>query len=104
MGGPGKMLRKQPWRVTFHESLEALKMIPVERPIGADRQSDTVERQRISVPNGGQIAMRRTSRAHVVFCMNLEEADVRPCLDDRAVMLCLEADAGARRNEIPGSR
>src|SRR5258708_37967188 len=98
------MFRKQPRSVTFHETLEALKMIPVERPIGADRQSDAVERQRISVPNGRQIAMRRTSRSHVVFRMNLEEADVRPCLDNRAVVLCLEADAGARRNEIPGSR
>src|SRR5216684_3731638 len=98
------MFRKQPRRVTFHESLEALKMIPVERPIGADRQSDTVERQRISVPNGGQIAMRRTSRAHVVFRMDFKETHVGPRFDNRPVMLCLEADAGARRNEIPGSR
>src|SRR5205814_7412532 len=49
---------------------------------------------------GRQITVLRASRAHVVFGMNLEETDVRPRLDDRAIVLGLEADATARRNRI----
>jgi len=101
---PGQMFREQTRRITSDELLEALKMIPVERPIGADRQSDAVERQRIAFANCRQIAVRRTSRAHVIFSMDLKETDVGQGFDNGAVMLGLEADAGSRRNEIPGSR
>src|SRR5216684_1533618 len=94
------MLRKQTGQVTFDELLEAPKMVRIERAIGADRQSDAVERQRIAFPDGRQIAVRRASRAHVIFRMNLEEADIGPGLDDRAVVLGLEADASAGRNAV----
>src|SRR5216684_3922595 len=98
------MFREQTRRVTPDELLETLKMILIERPIGADRQSDAVERQRIPFANCRKVAVRRTSRAHVIFRMDLKETDVGQRFDNGAVMLGLEADAGSRRNEIPGSR
>src|SRR5258708_5335682 len=105
MGGPGKMLREQTRRIAFDdELLEALKMVLIERPIGTDRQPDAVQRQRVLLANGRQITVRRAARAHVIFRMNLEEADVRPGLDDRAIVLGLKADAPTRRNGISCGR
>jgi hypothetical protein len=45
-----------------------------------------------------EIAMRRRARAHVLFAVDLEEADVGQRFNNRAIVLGLEADAGARRN------
>ena len=78
-------------------------MILVERSIGADRQADAVERQRISFADRRQIAVRRASRAHVVFGMHLEETDVGQGFDNRAIMLGLETDTTTRRNAIFGA-
>src|SRR5438876_10479534 len=92
------MFRKEPRRVTSDQSLETSKMIAIERPVGADRQSDAMERQGTIFADRRQIAMRRPARAHIVFGVDLEEADVGQRLHDRAIVLGLEADAGARRN------
>src|SRR6266478_9773515 len=94
------MFREQTRRVPLDQPLEAPKMVLIERPIGTDRQPDAVQRQRVLLANGRQITVRRASRAHVIFRMNLKEADVRPGLDDRAVVLGLEADAAPRRDRI----
>jgi hypothetical protein len=39
------MLRKQAWSVKKNQPVEAFEMILIERPVGADRQTDAVERQ-----------------------------------------------------------
>src|ERR1700712_4521701 len=42
--------------------------------------------------------MRRTAIAHVVFGVNLEEADVRMRFDDGTVVLGLQTDTAATRD------
>jgi len=75
-------------------------MILLERPVRANRQSDAVQRQGIALPNGRQVAVRRTSRAHVVLDVNFEEANVGRCICDCPVVLGLETDAPALRYAI----
>src|SRR5262245_33352741 len=98
------MLRKQAWFVEKDQPVEVLEMILIERPIGADRETNAVERKRILLANGRQIAMRRAARAHVVLCMNFEEANVRLRVDNGAVMLGLQPDASPRRNAVSRAR
>ena len=60
--------------ITFDETPEALKMCLVERLRTADRHAHAMQRHGIVAANGIQRAMRRSSPAHVVFGVNLEEA------------------------------
>lgn len=92
---PGEMLGEQGRRVTGDERLQPCEMLRVEGPVRADRQSHTVQRQRVAFAHHREIAMRRTAGPHVVFRVNLEEADLWPCLDHGAVMLGLQPDTGA---------
>ena len=64
-----------------------MEMIFVQRAIGADRESDAVNRERITVADGGEIPVRRPARARVVFRMDLEEADIGRGFEDRAGVL-----------------
>ena len=93
---PGEMLREQARLVAVDQMPEALEVVPVEGPGGADRQADPVQRQRIALADGAEIAMRRTAGAHVVLGMDLEPADIGLARQDRLVVLGLEADADAR--------
>ncbi len=92
------MLGEQAGLVALVERLQALEMIRVERPRGADREADAMQRQRIALANGGKVAMRRTAGAHVVLGVDLEEADIGRAIEDRGVVLGLEADAGPWRH------
>src|SRR6516162_5829195 len=94
------MFGEQARLVAPPEMSQPLDVVLVQRPVRTNRESDTVKRQRVALPDGRQVAVRRTSRPHVVLRVHLEEADVGRRLDDRAVMLGLEADAGARRYAI----
>ncbi len=69
-------------------------MLHIQGLIRTDRQPNAVKRQGVETTYRGQVAVRRPARAHIVFCVNLEESDVRPRFKDRAVVLRLEADAG----------
>src|SRR5260370_41274600 len=90
MGRPGQMFREQARRVALGEPLEAQKMVPVERSVGADRQPDAVEGQRIPFAYGRQIAVRRASRAPVVFREDLKKTAVGRSFGDLGVRGCLE--------------
>src|SRR5215475_4219748 len=79
-------------------------MILIERPIGADRETDAVERQPVLLANGREIPVRRAARAHLVFGVNFEESDVGFLLEDRAVMLSLQPDAPARGDAVSRAR
>ncbi len=98
MARPGEMLADQPGLVAFDEGLQAAQMIRVQRCRAADRQPDPVQRERIGLPDGLQIAVRRPARAHVVLGMDLEPADVGPVGQDSVVVPGLQADAGAGGN------
>ena len=97
---PRQMLGKQAGSVAPPELPQPLDVVFVQRTVRADRESDTVKGQRVAFPDGRQVAMRRTSRAHIVLRMHLEEADVGQRFDDGAVVLGLETDSGSLRYAI----
>lgn len=70
-------------------------------PVGrAERQTDAVKRQGVSLGNGFEVAVWRAARAHVVFRMHFEPPDVRLIRDDFRIVLGLEPDSGAYRNRV----
>ena len=54
-----------------------------------------MQRNRVERADRLEPAVRRPASAHVVFRVDLEEAEVGPRLDDGVEVLGLEADAGA---------
>src|SRR5271154_7101400 len=58
-----------------------------------------MQRQRVTLADGVEAAMRRAARAHVVFRVDLEEPKLRPGFENGLEMLRLESDADARRPE-----
>src|SRR5271170_8207511 len=76
--------------ITFDETPEALKMCLVEGLRTADRHAHAMQRHGIVAANGFQRAMRRSSPAHVVFGVNLEEAVLLALSDDRGEVLVLK--------------
>ena len=88
----GKTLR----RVALAERFEPRQMVAVERLHRADRQSDAMDRQGVTLAQGAELGVRRTASTHIVFRMNLEEADRLRRANDVVEMRRLEADAGAR--------
>src|SRR5262249_60595424 len=72
-------------------------MITVERLHRADRQADAVERQGITLAQGGKLRMRRPAGAHVILRVHLEEANWLRLDENGAEMHRLEADASTRR-------
>ena len=80
---------------------QPLEMRLVQRPRRADRQADAVQRQRVTLADGVEAAMRRAARAHVVFRVDLEKSKLRARFHDRLEMLGLESDADARRAGRP---
>lgn len=93
---PGQVLGEQCGLVALDEMVQPLQVIPIERPIGADRQADAVQRERITVTDLREIAVRRAARSHVVLGVNLEKADGGLRVDDRAIVPGLEPYASAR--------
>ncbi|MNY80194.1 hypothetical protein D3C86_2211320 [compost metagenome] len=49
----------------------------VEWAFGTDRQADAVQRQWVLVADQAQVVMKGAAGDHVVFSVDLEEADVR---------------------------
>jgi hypothetical protein len=93
-----------PGLVALVERLQPAEMGLVERPSGADRQADAVQRQRIGLADHGQATVRRPTGAHVVLRVDFEEADLGQRVHDFAVVLMLEPNSGARRNRPPAKR
>ncbi len=71
-------------------------MVGVERARRADRQSDTMDRQRVTLAQLPQHGVRRSARAHIILGMHLDEPDRLFACKDCVEMLRLEADAGSR--------
>src|SRR6266513_1502447 len=91
------MLREAFRRVLIAQLFEPREMVAIERPHRADRQPDTMHRQRIAFSQSSKLRMRRSARAHVILGVNLDEPD-RVCRRENvAKMRGLEADAGAGR-------
>lgn len=88
--------------VAVEQDAQAAEMVRVERPVGADREADPVDRQRIAGADGGQVPVRRPAGTHVVLGMDLEEADVGLRVENLVVVLGLEADArpGGQRSQV----
>ena len=97
---PRQMFGEQARLVAPPEMSQPLDVVLVQRPVRTDRETDTVKGQRVALPDSRQVTVRRTSRPHVVLRMHFEETDVGRRVDDCAVMLGLEADAGALRYAI----
>ena len=74
----------------------------VEPARAADGEPHPVQRERIAHPHRLEGAMRRPALAHIVLGMHLEPADVGLALEDVAVMLGLEPNAGPWRNRAVG--
>ena len=72
----------------------------VEGAVAADRQTDTMQRQRIVLADGGQITVRRAAPAHVIFGMDFEESKFGLGGQNSAVMFGLEAKATSCRNVV----
>src|SRR5262249_26411876 len=72
-------------------------MVTVKRPHRADRPADPVERQGIALAQRGKLRMRRSTGAHVILRVHLEEADWLRLDENGAKMHRLEADASTRR-------
>src|ERR1700728_2307579 len=96
MRRPGEMLREARRLVTVAEDFKPRDVIAVERPHRTDRQSDTMNRQRIALAQRGKLGMRRSSGAHIVFRVYLEESDRLDRGEDVVKVPRLEAGAGAR--------
>ncbi len=95
---PGEVLGEETRLVALVQMLQPQEMIAVERPVGADREPDAVQRQRVALADRGQVAMRRPAGAHVVLRVHLEEAEVGAALEDVAIVLRLQPHARARRD------
>ncbi len=67
-------------------------------PRAADGQADAVHRQRIALAHRLKERMGRTARAHVVFGVHLEPADVRQGLQNIVPVLRFQSGPGLRRN------
>src|SRR5690242_11051018 len=97
MRGPGKMLGEQHRLIDIDQASQPLKVVAIERGRTADRQANTMDRQRIFGANLAQEMMGRTTRAHVILSMNLEEIDAAGAGEDISAVLGLKPDSGERR-------
>jgi hypothetical protein len=73
----------------------------IQRAYRADRQAHAMQRQRIKLADRRKITMRRPARAHVIFGMNLEKADIRGGFKHCAPMFGAQPDTAARRKRQP---
>ena len=98
------MLREQSRLVARDQRFQTCQMIVVERLRGTNRQADTVERERVARPDRIEIAMRRAARAHVIFCVHLEEPHIGGAGENIPIVFGLETHAGAFWNFTPDTQ
>ena len=95
VGRPRQVLGNERRLEALRDRRQPLEMRLVQRPRRADRQADAVQRQRVTLADGVEAAMRRAARAHVVFRVDLEKPKLRARFHDRLEVLGLESDADA---------
>lgn len=83
--------------IAVAQGLQPGEMIPVERLHGADGEADAVKRKRMVLAQPAKLGMWRAARAHVVFRVDLEEADLLRLDEDIGEMLGFEAGTGTAR-------
>src|SRR5260221_4366088 len=102
MRGPGEMLGEARRHIAIAETLYPHQMLGVQRPHRADRQPNAMYRQCVALAQRTELRVRRAAGAHVVFRMDLKEADRLRRGEDVGEMLRLEADAGGYREAGSG--
>src|SRR5258708_29899282 len=83
-------------RVAIAQFSEPREMVLIERSHRANRQPDTMHRQRMALAQRAELRMRWAAGAHVVLCVHLEEFDRLRARENVAKMHRLEADADTR--------
>lgn len=96
VAGPGQMFGKHPRLTAVDQHPQPGQVVRVQRPRAADRQAYAMPRRRVVLPDQGQPAVRRATRAHVILGMDFKEAKVGRGCQDRRQMGGLQADAAAR--------
>ena len=97
---PSEMFRDKRRLIAFNKPTKSLEMSFIQGARTPDRHADAVQRHRIFAANDLERAMRRSARAHVVLCMDLEEAAMLAVGEDGREMLGLEACARKPRHRI----
>src|SRR5579872_7349762 len=97
MGRPSEVLRETLGLIATAKDFKSREVIAVERLHRANRQTDTVNRQRVTFAQRGELRMGPPSGAHIVLGVDLEETDGLRGRDDVAKMRRLKADAGTSR-------
>ena len=97
MGRPSEVLGEALGPIAIAQDFKSCEVIAVERLHRPDRQTDTMNRQRVTFAQRGELRVGRPSSPHIVLGVDLEESDWLRCGDDVGKMRWLEADAGTRR-------
>ncbi len=93
MARPGEMFRNRFRLGAAAKILQPGEMVRVERFSGSDRQADAMNGKRVIFADLAELRMRPATAAHVIFRMDLEEAEWLRRRDDGVKMLRFEADA-----------
>ena len=96
MVGPGQMFGNQRRLEPVDEPPQRVQMVAVEPVRSGHRQADTMQRQRIVVPQRLELAQARAAIDKVVLGMHLEPALKSAVVLDLSCVLGFEADARHR--------
>jgi hypothetical protein len=69
------MFREQRRLVDVDETLETREVLTIERCGAADRETDSMDRERVVRTDAPKQMVRRTAVPHIVFGMDLEKID-----------------------------
>ena len=94
MAGPGQMFGKPDRLIARDQVFQSSEMLTIQRCRAANRQTDPVQGNIVVLTDAGEVMMRWSTVAHVVFRMDFEPADGRRYFKDLALMLSLETDSG----------
>ena len=96
------MFRKHRRRVALKQLFQTRQMRAVQWVGATNRQTHAVNRQRVVLGNGAQVAVKTPTRHHVIFGVNLKKPQVRACFQHLCHMLGLETDARQRGQRVRG--
>src|SRR6185436_3287521 len=88
------MLGNERWLGEMHEPLEPPQVIAIERVDGSQRQTNTMQAQRIQLAQREQIVDLRSAISEVVLAVRLQPTDVGSRAQQVVVMLRSQVPAG----------
>src|SRR6056297_3082723 len=94
MGRPRQMFGKTGRIEPVAEVFQAGKMVWIKAGFAADRQADTVDRDRKPLGQDTQLRNRATAVTHVILGMHFKPPNRVGIVQNVGEMLCLVADAG----------